>query len=77
MSDVPMSIVDADDIVFSPEMAGLRKVVLKILGPALVLIILVMWACLPLYWGSRTYPSAPSCREVNHMRLVIWDMEEC
>jgi ABC-type glycerol-3-phosphate transport system permease component len=34
-------------------MAGLRKVVLKILIPALILIIIVMWACLPFYWGSR------------------------
>lgn len=34
-------------------MAGLRKVMLKILIPALILIIIVMWACLPFYWGSR------------------------
>lgn len=33
-------------------MAGLRKVVLKILIPSLILIIIVMWACLPFYWGS-------------------------
>lgn len=33
-------------------MKGLRKVAFKILGPALVLTIVVMWACLPVYWGS-------------------------
>lgn len=41
-------------LVFSPEMKGMRKVAFKILGPALVLTIIVMWACLPVYWGSRT-----------------------
>ena len=43
-------------------MAGLRKVVLKILIPALVLIIIVMWACLPFYWGSRKSTLRPPGR---------------
>jgi hypothetical protein len=39
-------------IVFDPEMAIRRKVVLTILARVTVLSILVMWTCLPLYWGS-------------------------
>jgi hypothetical protein len=38
--------------VFDPEMAVRRKVVLTILARVVVLSILVMWTCLPLYWGS-------------------------
>jgi hypothetical protein len=33
-------------------MAVRRKVVLTILARVVVLSILVMWTCLPLYWGS-------------------------
>ncbi|KAL7419022.1 hypothetical protein Q5752_006707 [Cryptotrichosporon argae] len=37
---------------FSPEMKMFRGIVFKILGVTVVITILVMWACLPLYWGS-------------------------
>ncbi|ORX38840.1 hypothetical protein BD324DRAFT_576967 [Kockovaella imperatae] len=37
---------------WDPEMKPFRKIALKILGPTVVLSILVMWACLPAYWGS-------------------------
>lgn len=38
--------------VFDPEMAAFRKLAFMILGKAAVTSILVMWSCLPFYWGS-------------------------
>ncbi|GFZ51748.1 hypothetical protein JCM24511_09516, partial [Saitozyma sp. JCM 24511] len=37
---------------FDPEMASFRKLAFMILGKAAVISILVMWSCLPFYWGS-------------------------
>ncbi|ORY30405.1 hypothetical protein BCR39DRAFT_564917 [Naematelia encephala] len=37
---------------FDPQMAPFRKIVIKILGMVTVLSVIVMWLCLPLYWGS-------------------------
>jgi hypothetical protein len=33
-------------------MAAFRKLAFMILGKAAVISILVMWSCLPFYWGS-------------------------
>lgn len=43
----------ADEPVWSPELAMLRSIIFKILGGGTVITILVMWICLPFYWGSR------------------------
>ena len=32
-----------------------RKIVFKILGGTVFITIIVMWLCLPLYWGSRGF----------------------
>ncbi|WVQ76068.1 hypothetical protein IAR50_005705 [Cryptococcus sp. DSM 104548] len=37
---------------WDPEMAHLRKIAFKILGGTLVITTIVVWLCLPLYWGS-------------------------
>ncbi|WVF69967.1 hypothetical protein IAT40_004752 [Kwoniella sp. CBS 6097] len=37
---------------FSPEMKMFRQLAFKILGGTVVITIIVMWLCLPLYWGS-------------------------
>ncbi|KZP01531.1 hypothetical protein CALVIDRAFT_543632 [Calocera viscosa TUFC12733] len=37
---------------FDPSVAPLRVAYLKIMGMMTVVIILILWACLPLYWGS-------------------------
>ena len=34
-------------------MAPFRKVTFKILGPTTILMVVIMWLCLPVYWGSR------------------------
>ena len=41
------------ETVWAPEMKTFRILALKILGPTILLMIVVIWACLPLYWGSR------------------------
>jgi hypothetical protein len=33
----------------------LRSIIFKILGGGTVITILVMWICLPFYWGSREW----------------------
>lgn len=38
--------------ILSPEMLKFRKIVTKILGSTMLLAILLMWICLPVYWGS-------------------------
>jgi hypothetical protein len=45
--------------VFDPEMAPFRKIVFKILGGSTIITILVMWICMPLYWGSRESQRRP------------------
>ncbi|OXM77023.1 endoplasmic reticulum protein [Cryptococcus neoformans Bt63] len=37
---------------WDPEMAMFRKIAFKILGATIVITIIVMWLCLPFYWGS-------------------------
>ncbi|WVN89462.1 uncharacterized protein L203_104685 [Cryptococcus depauperatus CBS 7841] len=37
---------------WSPEMAAFRKIAFKILISTVVITIIVVWLCLPLYWGS-------------------------
>ncbi|RSH94790.1 hypothetical protein EHS25_004596 [Saitozyma podzolica] len=55
---------------WSPQMKPLRKVVFKILGLSTTLIILVMWACLPFYWGSmwkaNRYTNKLTVRVINY-----------
>ena len=34
-------------------MAPFRKITFKILGPTTILMVVIMWLCLPVYWGSR------------------------
>lgn len=36
-------------------MAMFRKIAFKILGGTIVITIVVMWLCLPFYWGSCEY----------------------
>jgi hypothetical protein len=51
-------------------------VILKILIPGLMLIIVVMWACLPFYWGSRkSILHKPSERDSSG--LSTKQIEEC
>ncbi|OXG97694.1 hypothetical protein C370_07267 [Cryptococcus neoformans A1-35-8] len=37
---------------WDPEMAHLRKIAFKILGGTVVITVIVIWLCLPVYWGS-------------------------
>ncbi|GAB1528084.1 hypothetical protein RhiTH_011275 [Rhizoctonia solani] len=48
--------------VFDPRVAPLRKIYTKIMVMTLVLTIVMMWICLPVYWGSlaRSATHAPS-----------------
>ncbi|KAG9104131.1 hypothetical protein FRC07_009843, partial [Ceratobasidium sp. 392] len=50
--------------VFDPKIAHLRKIYAKILGMTLALTIIIMWICLPVYWGSlaRSATHAPSLK---------------
>ncbi|KAF8597403.1 hypothetical protein BDV93DRAFT_527436 [Ceratobasidium sp. AG-I] len=50
--------------VFDPRIAHLRKIYTKIMVMTLMLTIVVMWICLPVYWGSlaRTATHAPSLK---------------
>lgn len=57
-------------IVFDPEMAVRRKVVLTILTRVVVLSILVMWTCLPLYWGSCELVPAPAQTKLMNARSM-------
>ncbi|KAG8707665.1 hypothetical protein FRC08_000368 [Ceratobasidium sp. 394] len=41
-----------DSLVFDPKIAHLRKIYIRIMGMTLVPTIIVMWTCLPAYWGS-------------------------
>lgn len=34
-------------------MAPFRKIVAKIIGGGMMILIILMWLCLPFYWGSR------------------------
>jgi hypothetical protein len=36
-------------------MAVFRKIVFKILGGGVMMLIVIMWLALPLYWGSREW----------------------
>lgn len=38
--------------VWAPQLAPLRKIVFKIMFGATMLLIIIMWLCLPFYWGS-------------------------
>ncbi|CAE6452389.1 unnamed protein product [Rhizoctonia solani] len=55
--------------IFDPKIAHLRKIYTKILLGTLALTIIIMWICLPVYWGSlaRTNTHAPS--------LKMWVMD--
>ncbi|KAG8726274.1 hypothetical protein FRC11_000443, partial [Ceratobasidium sp. 423] len=55
--------------VFDPKIAHLRQIYTKIILGTLVLTIVTMWICLPVYWGSlaRTNTHAPS--------LKMWVMD--
>ncbi|CAE7139566.1 unnamed protein product [Rhizoctonia solani] len=50
--------------IFDPRIAPLRKVYTKIIVMTLVLTIIMMWICLPVYWGSlaRSANHAPSLK---------------
>ncbi|KAG9079154.1 hypothetical protein FRC06_007934, partial [Ceratobasidium sp. 370] len=50
--------------VFDPKIAHLRAVYIKIMGMTLALTIIMMWICLPVYWGSlaRSATHAPSLK---------------
>ncbi|KAF8602424.1 hypothetical protein BDV93DRAFT_444098 [Ceratobasidium sp. AG-I] len=50
--------------VFDPKIAHLRKIYTKIMVMTLVLTIVMMWICLPVYWGSlaRSATHAPSLK---------------
>lgn len=49
-------LLDADkSTVWDPEVAMFRKIAFKILGATIVITIVVMWLCLPFYWGSCGY----------------------
>lgn len=50
--------------VFDPKIAHLRKIYMKIMLMTLALTIVVMWICLPVYWGSlaRTATHGPSLK---------------
>ncbi|KAG8682107.1 hypothetical protein FRC08_015187, partial [Ceratobasidium sp. 394] len=50
--------------VFDPKVAHLRKIYIKIMGMTLVLTIVMMWICLPVFWGSlaRSATHAPSLK---------------
>ncbi|WWD21471.1 hypothetical protein CI109_105957 [Kwoniella shandongensis] len=37
---------------FSPEIKHLRGIAIKILGMTMVIMTIIIWACLPVYWGS-------------------------
>ncbi|EJU03718.1 hypothetical protein DACRYDRAFT_77446 [Dacryopinax primogenitus] len=37
---------------FDPSLAPLRAAYMKIMGMMTIVIVLILWACLPLYWGS-------------------------
>lgn len=50
--------------VFDPKIAHLRQIYIKIMASTLVLTIVMMWICLPVYWGSlaRSATHAPSLK---------------
>ncbi|KDN39502.1 hypothetical protein RSAG8_08797, partial [Rhizoctonia solani AG-8 WAC10335] len=50
--------------IFDPKIAPLRKIYTKIMVMTLVLTIIMMWICLPVYWGSlaRSANHAPSLK---------------
>ncbi|QRV72110.1 nitrosoguanidine resistance protein SNG1 [Ceratobasidium sp. AG-Ba] len=50
--------------VFDPKIAHLRRIYIKIMGSTLALTIIMMWICLPVYWGSlaRSATHAPSLK---------------
>ncbi|KAG9085106.1 hypothetical protein FRC07_013457, partial [Ceratobasidium sp. 392] len=50
--------------VFDPRIAHLRKIYTKILLGTLALTIVMMWICVPVYWGSlaRSATHAPSLK---------------
>ncbi|KAG8712219.1 hypothetical protein FRC08_014877 [Ceratobasidium sp. 394] len=50
--------------VFDPKIAHLRAIYIKIMGMTLALTIVMMWICLPVYWGSlaRSARHAPSLK---------------
>ncbi|KAG8729317.1 hypothetical protein FRC11_009069 [Ceratobasidium sp. 423] len=50
--------------IFDPKIAPLRKIYTKIILMTLVLTIIMMWICLPVYWGSlaRSANHAPSLK---------------
>ncbi|KAG8724775.1 hypothetical protein FRC09_014411 [Ceratobasidium sp. 395] len=50
--------------VFDPKIAHLRAIYIKIMGMTLALTIIMMWICLPVYWGSlaRSATHAPSLK---------------
>jgi hypothetical protein len=43
--------------VWDPEMGVCRRIAAKKLLATTLITIIVMWLCLPFYWGSREYPS--------------------
>jgi hypothetical protein len=45
-------------VVWAPEMKMFRGIVYKILGGTVVITVLVMWACMPLYFGSCEFISS-------------------
>ncbi|CAE6469862.1 unnamed protein product [Rhizoctonia solani] len=55
---------------FDPKVAHLRKIYMKIMMMTLTLTILMMWICLPVFWGSsaRSATHAPS--------LAAWIIDE-
>ncbi|KAG8735473.1 hypothetical protein FRC10_010470 [Ceratobasidium sp. 414] len=50
--------------IFDPKIAHLRAIYIKIMGTTLALTIIMMWICLPVYWGSLTHSAthAPSLK---------------
>ncbi|KAG9120716.1 hypothetical protein FRC07_003669 [Ceratobasidium sp. 392] len=50
--------------VFDPEVTRFRKIYIKMVGMTLVLIIIMIWVCAPVYWGSlaSTATNAPSLK---------------
>ncbi|CCO31528.1 Nitrosoguanidine resistance protein SNG1 OS=Saccharomyces cerevisiae (strain ATCC 204508 / S288c) GN=SNG1 PE=1 SV=1 [Rhizoctonia solani AG-1 IB] len=50
--------------IFDPKIAHLRKIYTKIILGTLVLTVIIMWICLPVYWGSlaRSNTHAPSLK---------------
>ena len=52
VSCLPSVVAERLKVVWDPELKPLRKAVFTILGGAVMITILVMWACIPFFYGS-------------------------